>query len=247
MSTTSPSSPAKLSSTQSNAPSAPVPFIRQLCLWDRLAEATRTPLAAELAALFDDLDEAVASLAMVSDRPSAIEQQISVAGEGLARVGDIVGLRAEIYLQEINYLLYPDQEPVLELDAFDRYVRQTMTVDLEQFCAAPGLPEVERGYQRAVVEPMSEAEAIAEIVAAIHEAEPSPLELAHDEDIPGWSARVMACLALEPYAFAALSQATDLAPTQVWLGLLFGERPIIVTGQNDFYSSGFIVSMEEIL
>jgi hypothetical protein len=234
MSTTSPSSPAKLSSTQSNAPSAPVPFIRQLCLWDRLSEATRTPLAAELAALFDDLDEAVASL--------AIEQQISVAGEGLARVGDIVGLRAEIYLQEINYLLYPDQEPVLELDGFDLYVRQTMTVDLEQFCAAPELPEVERGYQRAVVEPMSEAEAIAEIVAAIHEAEPSPLELAHDEDIPGWSARVMACLALEPYAFVALSQATNLAPTQVWLGLLFGERLITVTGQSDFYSPDFVVS-----
>jgi hypothetical protein len=204
-----------------------------------LAEATRTPLAAELAALFDDLDEAVASL--------AIEQQISVAGEGLARVGDIVGLRAEIYLQEINYLLYPDQEPVLELelDAFDRYVRQTMTVDLEQFCAAPELPGVERGYRR--VEPLSEAEAIAEIVAAIHEAEPSPLELAHDEDIPGWSARVMACLAREPLVFAALARATDLAPTQVWLGLLFGERPIVVTGQSDFYSSDFIVSVEDVL
>jgi hypothetical protein len=237
MSMTSPSSPAKSSSTQSNAPSAPVPFIRQLCLWDRLAEATRTPLAAELAALFDDLDEAVASL--------DIEQQISVAGEGLARVGDIVGLRAEIYLQEINYLLYPDQEPVLEWDAFDRYVRQTMTVDLDQFCAAPELPEVERGYRR--VEPMSEAEVRAEIVAAIYEAEPSPLELAHDEDIPGWSARVMACLAREPFVFAALAQATELAPTQVWLGLLFGEKPIIVTGQNDFYSSDFIVSVEEVL
>jgi hypothetical protein len=120
-----------------------------------------------------------------------------------------------------------------------------MTVDLEQFCAAPGLPEVERGYRR--VEPMSEAEAIAEIVAAIHEAEPSPLELAHDEDIPGWSARVMACLAREPCAFAALSQATELAPTQVWLGLLFGERPIVFAGQSGFYSPDFVVSVEAIL
>jgi hypothetical protein len=63
-----------------------------------------------------------------------------VAGEGLARVGEIVGLRAEIYLQEINYLLYPEQEPVMVLDVFDRlwrkrsyrYVRQSMVVDLEQ-------------------------------------------------------------------------------------------------------------------
>jgi hypothetical protein len=213
---TSPSSPAKSSSTQSNAPSAPVPFIRQLCLWDRLAEATRTPLAAELAALFDDLDEAVASL--------AIEQQISVAGEGLARVGDIVGLRAEIYLQEINYLLYPDQEPVLELDGFDRYVRQSMVVDLEQFCAALELPEVERGYVRSVVEPMSEAEVRAEIVAAIHEAEPSPLELAHDEDIGGWSARIADCLvkAGGSMGFWSIVELTGLSSVEVWLGLLLG-------------------------
>jgi hypothetical protein len=204
-------------------------------------------LDAELAMLFEDLDEALALPLGKSRDPLSIEQQIFVAGEGLARIGEVVGLRAEVYLQEINYLLYPDKEPVLGLDEFDRYVRQSMVVDLEQFCAAPELPEVERGYQRAVVEPMTEAEAIAQIVAAIHEAEPSPLELAHDEDIPEWSARVMACLAREPFAFVALSQATELAPTQVWLGLLFGERPIIVTGQNDFYSSDFIVSVEGVL
>jgi hypothetical protein len=33
-----------------------------------------------------------------------------------------------------------------------------MVVDLEQFCEVPWLPEVERGYVRAVVEPMSEEE-----------------------------------------------------------------------------------------
>jgi hypothetical protein len=42
-----------------------------------------------------------------------IEQQISVAGEGLARVGEIVGLLTETYLQEINYLLHPEQEPLV--------------------------------------------------------------------------------------------------------------------------------------
>jgi hypothetical protein len=31
------------------------------------------------------------------------------------------------------------------------------------------------------------------------------------------------------------------------LGLLFGEEPIVVTGQSDFYSSDFIVSVEGIL
>ena len=55
-----------------------------------------------------------------------IEQQISVAGEGLARVGEIVGLRAESYFQEINYLFHPEQEPVMALDVFDRWWRRSM-------------------------------------------------------------------------------------------------------------------------
>jgi predicted nucleic acid-binding protein len=84
------SSPVKSLNTQSNARSDRAPSIHQLSLWDLLAEATRVPLDAQLWMLFEDLDEAIDGL--------PIEQQISVAGEGLARVGEIVGLRAESYL-----------------------------------------------------------------------------------------------------------------------------------------------------
>jgi hypothetical protein len=191
--------------------------IHQLSLWDLLAEAARVPLDAQLWMLFEDLDEAIADL--------PIEQQISVAGEGLARVGEIVGLRAESYLQEINYLLHPDQEPVMALDAFDRYVRQSMVVDLEQFCATPELPEVERGYVRSVVEPISEEEMRDVVVAAIHDEElESPFALAHDEDIGGWSAMVGDCLveAGGSMGFWSIVEVTGLKPVEVWLGLLLG-------------------------
>jgi hypothetical protein len=206
----------KSSNTQSNAPSGHAPSILQLSLWDLLAEATRVPLDAELSMLFDDLDEAIANL--------SIDQQIFVAGEGLARVGEIVGLRAEIHLQEINYLLHPEQEPVMALDVFDRYVRQSMVVDLDQFCAAPELPEVERGYVRAV-EPMSEEEVRAVVVAAIHDEEPeSPFALAHDEDIGGWSAKIGDCLVQcgGSMGFWSIVEVTGLAPVEVLLGLLLG-------------------------
>jgi hypothetical protein len=207
----------KSSNTQSNAPS-----ILQLSLWDLLAEATRVPLDAQLWMLFEDLDEAIAGL--------PIEQQISVAGEGLARVGEIVGLRAESYLQEINYLLHPDKEPVMSLDVFDRYVRQSMVVDLEQFCEAPELPEVERGYVRSVVEPMSEEDVRAEVIAAIHDEEPeSPFALAHDENIGGWSARIGACLleAGGSMGFWSIVEVTGLAPVEVLLGLLLGSGTLM--------------------
>jgi hypothetical protein len=191
--------------------------ILQLSLWDLLAEATRVPLDAQLWMLFEGLDEAIADL--------PIDQQIFVAGEGLVRVGEIVGLRAELHLQEINYLLHPEQEPVMALDVFDRYVRQSMVVDLDQFCAAPELPEVERGYVRSVVEPMSEEEVRAVVVAAIHHEEPeSPFALAHDEDIGGWSARIGDCLVAcgGSMGFWSIVQATGLRPVEIWLSLLLG-------------------------
>jgi hypothetical protein len=238
-------SPVKSLNTRSNALSGHVPSIRQLCLWDLLAEATRVPLDAQLWMLFEDLDEAIAGL--------PIEQQISVAGEGLAQVGEIVGLRAESYLQEINYLLHPEQEPVMALDVFDRYVRQSMVVDLEQFCAAPWLPEVERGYVRAVVEPISEEEMRAEVVAAIHDEEPqSPFALAHDEDIGGWSARIGDCLVGcgGSMGFWSIVEVTGLAPVEVLLGLLLGELLIAFgaewdTGEN-FYRGAVITPCLEV-
>jgi hypothetical protein len=194
------------------------------------------PLDAQLWMLFEDLDEAIDGL--------PIEQQISVAGEGLARVGEIVGLRAESYLQEINYLLHPEQEPVMALDVFDRpwrkrsyrYVRQSMVVDLEQFCAAPELPEVERSYVRAVVEPMSEEEVRAEVIAAIHDEEPeSPFALAHDEDVGGWSARIGDCLVVcgGSMGFWSIVTATKLAPVEVLLGLLLGGLSISFGAESD--------------
>jgi hypothetical protein len=238
-------SPVKSLNTRSNAPSGHVPSILQLSLWDLLAEATRVPLDAQLWMLFEDLDEAIAGL--------PIEQQISVAGEGLARVGEIVGLRAESYLQEINYLLHPEQEPVMALDVFDRYVRQSMVVDLEQFCAAPWLPEVERGYVRAAVEPMSEEEVRAEVIAAIHDEEPeSPFALAHDEDIGGWSARIGDCLMAcgGSMGFWSIVEVTGLAPVEVLLGLLLGGLSIGFgaewdTGEN-FYRGAVIMPCLEV-
>jgi hypothetical protein len=215
-------SPPKLLNTPNNAPLGHAPSILQLSLWDLLAEAVRVPLAAELTVLFDDLDEVIVSL--------PVEQRMSVVGEGVVRLGEIVCLRAENYLQEVNYLLQPEQEPSMPLDAFDRYVRQSMAVDLDQFCAAPELPEVERCYVRSVADPMSEEEAIAEIVAAIYDAEPeSPLELTHDEDVSGWAAQIREAMAnCGEMRLLELQRRSRLPLVDVWLGLILGDTGCLV-------------------
>ncbi len=131
----------------------------------------------------------------------------------------------------------------MALDVFDRYVRQSMVVDLEQFCAAPELPEVERGYVRAA-EPMSEEEVRAEVVAAIHDEElESPFALAHDEDIGGWSARIGDCLVGcgGSMGFWSIVEVTGLAPVEVLLGLLLGGLSIRWGMERDFYGEAKIL------
>jgi hypothetical protein len=136
-------------------------------------------------------------------------------------------------------------------DAFDRYVRQSMVVDLDQFCAAPELPEVERGYVRSVVEPMSEEEVRAVVVAAIHDEEPeSPFALAHDEDIGGWSARIGDCLVEcgGSMGFWSIVEVTGLRPVEVWLGLLLGASASMersgAAGDEAFYMRDGILVVE---
>jgi hypothetical protein len=127
-------------------------------------------------------------------------------------------------------------------------VRQSMVVDLEQFCAAPELPEVERGYVRSVVEPMSEEEVRAVVVAAIHDEELElPFALAHDEDIGGWSARIGDCLVAcgGSMGFWSIVEVTGLRPVEVWLGLLLGTGSSMKRGKigddEGFYSSDGIL------
>jgi hypothetical protein len=69
----------------------------------------------------------------------------------------------------------------------------------------------------------------------IHDAEPeSPLELAHDEDIGGWSAKIENCLigCGGAIGFWAIVRVTGLAPVEV---LLVGGLAIDWEEEGDFY------------
>jgi hypothetical protein len=97
---------------------------------------------------------------------SAVERllpadRLSAAGEAIRRLGEIYAYRSAEQLSEIEYLFHPEQEPILPLDAFDRYVRQSMIVDLEQFIEAPELPEYQREYNLTMVREKSKAEILA--------------------------------------------------------------------------------------
>ncbi len=116
----------------------------QLSLWDDLNHAAVTPVAADFLGLLERLEAEIVPL-------STTTEKLDVAGEAVRRLGEIYGHRAEAALEEIEYLSHREKEPVLPLDAFDRYLRQSMMVDLGQFIETPELPEVEREYHRVSV------------------------------------------------------------------------------------------------
>jgi hypothetical protein len=126
----------------------------QLSLWEDLNQAAVTPVNADFLGLLEQLEAEIVPL-------STITEKLDVAGEAILRLGEIYGNRAEAALEEIEYLGDREKEPVLPLNAFDCYLRQSMMVDLGQFIETPELPEVEREYHRvSVVRELSVAESI---------------------------------------------------------------------------------------
>jgi hypothetical protein len=195
-----------------------MPEIIQLTIWDRLDLATTNSVEADFLGLLTEVDESIERL-LPADR-------LEAAGEAIRRLGEIYAYRSAEQLSEIEYLFHPEQEPILPLDAFDRYVRQSMVVDLEQFIETPKLPEYEREYNLTVVRERAKAEILAEI-EAVEEIDPefayrTAMALAHDENVSQWGAAISVKLAEcnRPVPLMELQQSVEMPLVQVWLGLL---------------------------
>jgi hypothetical protein len=218
-----------------------MPEIIQLTIWDRLDLATTNSVGADFLGLLTEVDESIEQL-LPADR-------LSAAGEAIRRLGEIYAYRSAEQLSEIEYLFHPEQEPIMSLDAFDRYVRQSMMVDLEQFIEAPELPEYEREYNLTVVREQSKAEILDEI-GELEEIDPevayqAAIGLAHDEDVSAWGAaismrldewdRPVSLLELQESFAERPHSGIEMPLVQVWLALLLNGMTLEQRG--DFYQT----------
>jgi hypothetical protein len=210
-----------------------MPEIIQLTIWDRLDLATTNSVGADFLGLLTEVDESIEKL-LPADR-------LSAAGEAIRRLGEIYAYRSAKQLSEIEYLFHPEQEPILPLDAFDRYVRQSMVVDLEQFIEVPELPEYEREYNLTVVREQSKAEILASI-SELAEIDPEvayqqAIALAHDENVSEWGAAIS--VRLDEWEGSVplleLQQSLQMPLVQVWLGLLL--NGLAIEQRGDFYET----------
>ena len=195
-----------------------MPDVIQLTIWDRLNLATTNSVGADFLGLLTEVDESIEQLPP-NDR-------LGAAGEAIHKLGEIYAARSAMQLSEIEYLFRPEQEPIMSLDAFGRYVRQSMVVDLEQFIEVPELPEYEREYNLTVVREQSKAEILAEIGES-EEVDPDVayrevISLAHKENVSEWGSIISDRLAecRESVSLLELQRSTELPLVEVWLGLL---------------------------
>ena len=211
----------------------------QLSIWGQLDLATTNSVGIDFKRLLTDVDKSIEQLPP--------NNRLGAAGEAIRRLGEIYADRSAMQLSEIEYLFRPEQEPVMSLDAFDRYVRQSMMVDLEQFIEAPELPDYEREYNMTVVRERSKAEVLAEIGES-EEIDPEAayrqaMALAHDENVSQWGAKISARLdeldrsssdeVKASVSLLELQRSTEMPLVQVWLGLLLNGFEIEQRG--DFY------------
>ncbi|RMF67331.1 MAG: hypothetical protein D6742_07745 [Cyanobacteria bacterium J069] len=208
-------------------------------LWDSLRAAQKYPEQAEIGALLQQADQAIA-------RCSEAEQ-LQVASNALLQVAEVCARRAEILIQDWEDAY---RDPVVQPGFFAGIVRQTMAVDFSDLLE-PSPPRKERTRRAKPAQPdegsivgtVDKTALLAmldqlETEAAQAAQKQQVLAIAHDEDVKSW-VRAIALWAAEhqisEVSLQQLQAAVKMPLVQLWLSLLLGNFAIEQRGE--FYDT----------
>jgi hypothetical protein len=208
----------------------------ELDLWDVISKAKQTPEDANLPMVFQLLDLTLVDLDTRS--------QLRVAGEAVCQIADLFCDRSSFLFEELHSRAVKG-EPIMADDAFDRYVRQSMVVDFEQFI------EPLQSLPRKISEPTKHGNSIVgeidkevliqalgqERLLSFEEKFEQAISTAHAEDVSSWIEAIAYCIAnnSSPIRLMDLQAALSLPIIEIWLGLLLGDFKLEQRGS--FYDS----------
>jgi hypothetical protein len=211
----------------------------ELDLWDVISSARQAPEAANLSRVFEMLDLTLIDLDMRS--------QLRVAGEAVCQIADLFCDRSSFLFEDLQSRA-TDDGPIMSVDAFDRYVRQSMVVDFEQFI------EPLMSLPRKVPEPIKNGNSIVGVVdkeiliqaleqenlLSSEEEFEQAISVAHAENVSVWVEAISKYIAIRnrPMRLEELQGALNLPIVEVWLGLLLGDFKLEQRGS--FYNSNEI-------
>ena len=211
----------------------------ELDLWDVLSTARQTPEDANLPMVFKLLDLTLVDLDTRS--------QLRVAGEAVCQIADLFCDRSNFLFEELHSRAVKG-EPIMADDAFDRYVRQSMVVDFEQFIeplqSLPRkIPEQAKNGNSIVGEIDKEIliqSLEKENILSFEEEFEQAISTAHAEDISAWVEAITQCITnnSHPICLKDLQKTLKLPIVEIWLGLLLGDFKLEQRGS--FYDSNEI-------
>ena len=211
----------------------------ELDLWDVLSIARQTPEDANLPRVFELLDLTLVDLDTRS--------QLRIAGEAVGLIADLFCDRSNFLFEELHSRAVKG-EPIMADDAFDRYVRQSMVVDFEQFIeplqSLPRkIPEQAKNGNSIVGEIDKEIliqSLEQENILSFEEEFEQAISTAHAEDISAWVEAIAYCIInnSSPIRLLDLQKALKLPIVEIWLGLLLGNFKLEQRGS--FYDSNEI-------
>ena len=196
----------------------------ELDLWDVLSTARLTPEDANLPMVFQLLDLTLVDLDTRS--------QLRVAGEAVCQIADLFCDRSSFLFEELHSRA-ANGEPIMADDAFDRYVRQSMVVDFDQFIEP--LPSLTRKIPEQAKNGNSIVGAIEkevliqaleqESLLSVEEEFERAISTAHAEDVSSWIEAIAHCIAnsFSPMRLIDLQTTLPLPIVEIWLGLLLGD------------------------
>jgi hypothetical protein len=211
----------------------------ELDLWDVLSTARQTPEDANLPMVFKLLDLTLVDLDTRS--------QLRVAGEAVCQIADLFCDRSNFLFEELHSRT-ANGEPIMADDAFDRYVRQSMVVDFDQFIEP--LPSLTRKIPEQAKNGNSIVGAIdkevliqaleQESLLSFEEKFEQAISTAHAEDVSAWVEAISQCIANNspPICLLDLQATLPLPIVEIWLGLLLGDFKLEQRGS--FYDSNEI-------
>ena len=208
----------------------------ELDLWDVLSIARQTPEDANLPRVFELLDLTLVDLDTRS--------QLRIAGDAVCQIADLFCDRSSFLFEELHSRA-ANGEPIMADDAFDRYVRQSVVVDFDQFIEPlPSLPrktpeQLKNG--NSIISEIDKEVLIQaleqESLLSFEEEFELAISTAHAENVLDWIAAISDCLKINnvPMSLMILQDRLKLSIVEIWLGLLLGNFKLEQKG--DFYNS----------
>ncbi|PZD70477.1 hypothetical protein C1752_12048 [Acaryochloris thomasi RCC1774] len=198
----------------------------ELNLWEQLAVAEENPEQTDVEQLCLGLD---LMLTQVSER-----QQLATAGEAFLQIAEVFSRRADLLLGDWRQA-HSEEGPVLDLDALEGLVRQSMSFDLDDLIAESE-PVTRRTFPKDEVESRV---AIVEKEVLLQELDLQEAEdvfsVVEEEDVKAWVDAISIALGSgsKRVSLSDLWVKLGLSAGRVWLALLLGGFRLEVEG--DFY------------